>query len=261
MAKRQRRKYAWFPTVGTDGIVDNDNISGRVFGLAALASGAQDVVIAPLIPDVPLEGDDIDVNAGGQLAQALGQEYLLERIVGKVFIGVVGDRNANQNPTTWSAVLVGVGIFVARANDTDVGGGQNTPIGSATTMERVENYSPLSEELIREPWLWRRTWVLGNPANDYRDANNIAANEIPYTVFPPSTAHYGSVMDGPHIDARSNRRIGNDERLWLAISTVGLIRQDNGSYPATAGEALGLLGYIDYRVLGRLVRAHGKSSF
>lgn len=265
MVQRKRRRNTWFPTIGTDGPfeADNDNIAGRIFSLVVPLDATTTVAIAPLVPDVPLEGDDINTAAPGQLVQALGQEYILERLVGKFHCGMLGVRADINNPTTWASCIVGLGFFVARAEDSS-SGGPDTPIGSATPAERVENYNPLGEDTIREPWIWRRTWVLGNPAQDprgaYTFATGIVSNQT-LAVFPPTTGDYGSVMDGPHIDAKSNRRVGNDERLWVAVSTVGFQRTNGDTYPISVGSNGQIDGYLDYRVLGRLVRAHNRSAF
>lgn len=81
----------------------------------------------------------------------------------------------------------------------------------------------------------------------------------PVALFPPTTAHYGSIMDGPHIDAKSVRRVGNDERLWFAVSAVNfpLVTQSE----IVVNQDVQIRGYLDFRVLGRLTRAHNRSNF
>jgi len=264
--RKTRRKFSWFPTIGTAvGPQDSDNLSGRAFGVTVPANGSTDVIIAPVIPDVPMEGDDIDVTLPGQLVQAVGQEYLLERIVGKAFCALRARRNAGNDPSTWAGALLGIGFFVARANDADAGGGADTPIGSASPAERQENYSPLSEDAIREPWIWRRVWALGNRAfADVAAASqivnfNTVNDTVPEALYPYSTAGYGSMSDGPHIDAKSVRRIGNDERLWFAVAAAGM--PSVGGQTETVNSQGLITGYLDLRVLGRLTRARGKSAF
>lgn len=256
--RRTKKKYSWFPVRGTAGGTDTDNLAPLFFTQQVVsnpvlqAPGATSVDIVPLIPDVPLEGDDIDVNAGGQLIQSLGQEYFLERIVGNLFLTFNTDLVNEEEGA--GAALCGAGIFVARANDSDAGGGQNSPIGSATVAERQENYSPLSEECIREPWLWRRTWILGtNKINTSGAA--ASGNNREFSTFPATNAAYVGSMNGPFIDTRSVRRVGNDERLWFAFANCSMTGGDNPEAQAL------IQGVFDYRVLGRLARARGKSSF
>jgi len=262
--RRIKRKFTWFPTIGTAvGPQDSDNLNGRTFSLAVNADGSTNVLISQLVPDVPVEGDELNPDDPGQLVQHIGQEYILERLVGKIFIDMQARRNAANDPSNWDSAIVGVGFFVARANDADVGGGVNTPIGSATPAERQENYSPLAEDTIREPWIWRRVWALGNQAFvqigaasqivSFNTANVTAGGAF----YPPTTAGYGSMSDGPHIDAKSVRRVGNDERLWMAVASAGFPRV--GLEQVNQAGVLG--GYLDLRVLGRLTRARGKSAF
>lgn len=261
---RKRARYTWLPTVGTasPNPENDDNSSGRSFSLDIPPDGSSNVLIGTLTFDEPQEGDKL-LQATSPLGTILGNEYFLKRIVGKIFIMHQGGINGEGNdPSLPSAALVGVGFFVARANDQQQGA--DSPIGSATQSERQENYSPLSEDAIREPWIWRRTWILGNPlirANREGLAfSGVTAQEATIgsqgAFFPPTTAGYGSVADGPHIDAKTARRIKQDERLFFVIATR---IWDQGTIPV---DNTGLLrGYLDFRLLGALRKARQGSAF
>lgn len=157
--------------------------------------------------------------------------------------------------------LVAAGFFVARANDSGSGGGESTPIGSASLQETNDNYSPLYATTVREPWIWRRTWMLGNPSElGFAQAfinNNTGVGQtlLGTSSFPPTTAHYGSVSDGAHIDAKTARRVTQDERLWFAVSAVrfpiGTVTVENPN----------LRGYLDVRLLAGLRKAHNRGVF
>jgi len=267
--RRRKRKYTWFPIIGSSGPGEppTDNFNQQFFNFDVAPDGTSFVGIAPIIPDVPLEGDDIDVAAPGQLVQAIGQEYVVERIVGKLFIGI--NTPADDPPTTIfpRTFLVGAGFFVARAADANAGSGPNQPIGAASLAERQENYSPLSEESIREPWMWRRTWLLNSGRPNANTATASGAFQPVLTAFggfpgaPKTNIEYGSALDGPHFDVKSVRRVGNDERLWFVVAgrtvdvLVGVPPTPNTVAPAAVA------GCLDFRVLGQLRRAHNKSTF
>lgn len=243
---RRRRQFTWFPTLGTAGIESsNDNLSGRSFEISVLPNlGNQPLLntfVIPVVPDAPEDNSDLS-QGQGRLVQGLGNEYIIERIVGKIFLAA-----GLGAATAPAATLVGAGMFVGRANDEQSGGGVDTPVGSASVAELNQNYSPLHEDVIREPWLWRRTWVLGGNATSVTNGG--------FSFAPLTNAFYGSVQDGPHIDAKSVRRIGNDERLWFAVSTVSIINQ------GALGTQTTVTGYLDLRVLGALRKARGKSAF
>lgn len=272
MAKR-RRRYTWFPVVGTVGPGEaGDNFNQRFFTIDIAPNGASAVEISPVVPDVPSEGDEINVDAPGQLVQAIGQEYVIERIVGKLFLTCQGPADDPPGTIFPKSLLVGAGFFVARASDADAGGGPNTPIGSATLTERVENYSPLSEDAIREPWMWRRVWILNTQrrpviANGLGSIfgptlNITAGTGLAVTGGAPTTnIEYGSALDGPHFDIKSVRRVGNDERLYFVIAGRTLDATTPGfEQPNTVGPNM-LTGLVDFRVLGQLRRAHNRSNF
>lgn len=272
---KRKRKFTWFPIRGSEGPEGtNDDFSSLVGSFFVTPDGSSTVTISPLIPDVPMEGDTIDQNAPGQLVQALGQEYYVERIVGKCHLAATGPVDDVPSAEAPKTIQIGCGIFVARANDEDVGGGFNTPIGSATLAERQENYSPLGVDAIREPWMWRRSWVLstGRPSNvpqaqgvPFGITHTVIPNVGPI-VHPGTTSNnqMGSALDGPHFDIKSVRRVGNDERLWLVVATRALDiilnqRAPNTSLDPANGNGVHMV--FDYRVLGRLTRPRNRSAF
>lgn len=270
--RRKRRKYTWFPTVGTETIGEGatlEVLNGRTFTVGVLGSGAISTEISPLTFDTPVDPGDVDSTARGGLVLTVGDEYIVERIVGKCFVALQGRRNAADDPSEPQAALVGAGIFVTRANDSQSGGGAQTPIGSASTAERRDNYSPLSEDTVREPWMWRRTWILGNQS--FRDTNqsqtiaqfNTLSIQSASSLFPSTNAAYGSVLDGPHVDVKSVRRIRQDERLWFVVSAVMLPPSFDsiGNAGGTKNANGSVSGYFDFRILGALRKAHNKSTF
>lgn len=265
---RRRTRGTWFPNTGTF-IEADDSVGGREILVTPGAGGTISTVITDLTFDRPLEGEDIQ----GQdtLSQIIGSEYVLQRIVGKVFAhrrivptfaSAIGlDLAVDNGP----AILLGCGFFVARANDSSSGGGADTPIGSATTTERNDNYSPLEVDTVREPWIWRRTWILGSLGAQWSDPTIAGGNRstfllsnssLPPGAYPPSTAGYGSVADGPHIDSRVKRRVNQDNRLWFAVSACNF---PTGT--SSANQAHDVTVYLDYRIFGSLRKAKGTSAF
>jgi len=255
MARRRRRSPGtWFPNVGSAIGETGENIQGRSFTVVTNPTGSIVTGILDLTFDTPFEGDRISTGVDS-LSDIIGSEYILKRIVGKIYLHRF--RANPENIDNQPPILVGCGFFVARANDQAVGGGEDTPIGSATEAERRDNYSPLEVDTVREPWIWRRTWILGAAGKYGDDVTSPArVSDQNNAAFPVSTPLYGSVMDGPHIDSRVKRRVGQDDRLWFAVSAM--------NYPpgqaSTIGE-IGVLGLLDYRIFGSLVKARNSSAF
>lgn len=264
MAKRRRSKGTWFPTLGilAGGEVNPISLTGIDGESSVLDNGQVYTRIHVLTFDAPDEGFE----ATSTLADIVGSEYLLRRVVGKFHAVYSGDA------TSPLYAKVSLGLFVARAsggNETD----SQIPIGapaanwaagtSAENTEGAENYSPLAERTMREPWLFRRTWMLANSNHASTSTNpgsttgtaKLAA--LAWEVFPPSTAGYGSVLDGPHIDAKTLRKVGQDDRLYMAVSTA---RWPLGG--ASGGGPQGNIVYhFDYRMFASLRKARQVGRF
>lgn len=244
---KRRARYTWLPTIGTDGQQEGgtDNASGREFALSVPQDGSSNVILSELTFDEPSEGDFLD-STFSKLNEIIGNEWYLKRIVGKLFAGI-NQNNPGAGEDTVGGALFAAGFFIARADDRNVAGTAKQPIGAASLAERIENYSPIGEENIREPWIWRRAWVLSNQVG--------TPNPNSFDQFPRNTAEYGSVMDGPHIDAKTSRRIGQDDRLWFAVAARTL------PIGNVFDNIVQINGYLDFRILGALRKARNSGKF
>lgn len=246
MYGRRRRgfKGTWFPVYGTAVGEDNEfQTAGIQSSIITRPGGHQDVttVIFPLV------NSDDPQPAGNLLNDVVGQEYALRRIVGKAVFWWTGS-SGDIAPEVVAYSKVGLGFFIAEA---DVSG--NVPIGAVqgsgtdTDADTFENYSPLAVGTMRQPWIWRRTWILGKILATGPTLEDFA--DIP----PSSTnASYGSVLDGPHIDAKTRRRVRQHERLWMAVSARNL------------SGLTGTVTYdfdIDVRLFGAMRRARNQGQF
>lgn len=237
--RKRKTRYQWLQPLGIAGNVfdENDDTVGRETVLLPWPNGTTYTKIVPLIADFPEE----DIGAGGPMGYVNNNDYIIKRIVGKLFVGVA------PSATGASGVLVAAGIFAARADSGFTAGAGNLPIGATNTgiQNDTYEYGPLHLVNSTQPWIWRRTWVLGN--------SGVAADAV--SRFPVTNAGYGSIQDGPHIDAKTARRVNKEERLWLALSARNMAVNSNGAAPGA------VYTYFEARFLGRMARARNRGVF
>lgn len=239
---RRRNRGAWLPLVGTvfaDGqpdstwfnfsanwpIATSPNVGDRLrFGSTAEETVGTFVLTQDDTPDV----DNPDT--GSSLRDFVeGQEYVLERVVGKCYAGMWGIRGEA------CAVIAAVGLAVLPVED----GAPTTPSMS------VNDYDPLLARNAQAPWLWRRTWLLGNNWPDVSSPRYNQTNE-----------QFGSVLDGPHLDTRgTKRRIRKEQRIFLVASAQ--VVQVDGS--GTTDSVLDFT--VDLRLFGSMRKAKNASTF
>lgn len=252
---RRGPKVNWLPTFGQGLDSGGNQHSNGWLGNTDIAGDTADftVVGTALTFDEPRD-DDSHTPANSSLADFIGSGYFLRRIVGKFHCGIQLRGQPDGIPAGPPAIRLGLGFFVAREADQSPG----IPIGD------LEDYNPLETDNMREPWIWRRTWILTNPTNKIRQEYQISQGNAPYGTdaarwlgFPTTTAGYGSVLDGPHIDQKTKRTITNDDRLWVTLAAHRLpINEDFD------GQGVNIDWWLDYRLLGSLIRAgHVKGSF
>lgn len=254
---RRRRRVTWLPTNGTaldivQGTPDIDvtpfqSVISHNFNTSYVATE-----VLPLNPfDIPVEGQTTTptLAAGRTLNDVIGNEYIVERIVGNCYGGCISN-DSGEGATALRAYILLAGIFVARADDNN----PNLPIGFTHG-----NYHPGALDNTREPWMFRRTWLLQTKEPNLSTNLVTTSNQTEARSFnqlPTWTVDYHGLMTGPFFDVRSKRRIRTDERLWLVTSIIG---QPMGN-EAKSGIATFLTIY-DMRILGALRRAQNRSNF
>lgn len=254
--RRKRSRGTWFPITGAGYVFNENNFNtwnAQGFLNFASANDAELIGLGPLVWDAPLREDNItpgDPDTGHQLVDFVGNEYVLQRIVGESFINL--ETSGTEVPTGPEAVQVTLAFFVARSGDFNDTASEDKPIGAAGATE-AELYGPDHLATAREPWIWRRKWILGNLAQPGTTIANAG-------IFPPTNVAYGGgVADGGHIDSKVKRRIGNDDRLWYVISAKPYPLGDN--WTLTTATTFGVRYALDLRIFGSLRRARGKSAF
>jgi len=220
MARRFRRKprVLWLPIVGNDiaqSSEENHSANGPSGVLQVAGDGEHKWDQTPLTFDYT-DSPSQEMGSFQRSLQDLtsGNAYRLRRIVGKIHIGAAPQTTGDDS---WSNVEVACGFIVNKTDDS------GNPF---TTFASGNESNPLSQDTAQDPWIWRRKWILSpidgavaSIAATHADALNLLNAQPRY---PQTTAGYGSVADGPHIDQKTARIISNQERLffWIAARST-----------------------------------------
>lgn len=249
MAFRRRRKTGtWFPTIPNE--VEGVGIeTWEAAPLLLDLVGDQDGSVQTGITAVTLdESRDLltpITEETRSLADVVGSEYFLNRLVGKLFLRVASTGGGGSDEPL--ATLIGCGFFIARANGDNTAPQGFTDQSSETDPAGAAAFSPLSAGTIREPWIWRRTFILSKNAN---------VSDIPQNNW---AGGYGAgLFDGPHFDAKTKRRVAKEERLWFAMSMT------NWPYGSPGGEQPSeclLKACLDLRIFAGLRKAKDRGVF
>lgn len=152
-------------------------------------------------------------------------------MVGNLTIAVY-DISQSPTYTTPQPVMVGAGLIVLKVDD----------VGNPTGDD--SSYSPLMVKNIRDPWCWRRTWVLQPQTPIIPSTTNWMPHE-----YPMANWMFGNSLQNGYIDCKTNRRIGAEERLFLVIDAQ---RRNFEAIPQ--GVATSVNWTLDYRLLGSLMK-------
>lgn len=230
MRRRRRRNVTWLPNTSYDRA--GNDVNWKTGVLNVTPDGQAAVAIELLVRDEnPDAGDNVlsDYTQGG---------YILNRVVGKLFVGMAQNAPTEGNEVIPS-VLVTASLEVLRTDPNT-----NNPTGIAN----LTTYDAQASGNERDPWIWQRSWILSNGNAE----PPLGAYDPVFGYFPYTNAEYGSVADGPHLDAKAKRRISTEERLALVISACAV--SENG-----LGFDDGDVRYlIQYRVLGTPVRSSNR---
>lgn len=241
--RRRGSRYTWLPTLG--GIKDNGSGSrygtsyfGGDIAVDSAAFGSTDLYVTPIVPDATVFPDGS--GAGGETLRDFteGQDWLCKRVVGKLSVGAAQIASGLTPPY----IIVGAGIFAGRADDQN----QNIP---DTNNDEID---PLGSENVRQPWMWRRTFLLTNASSTF-------ASEFYWTHL--DNGSFGVLADTQTVDTKGvSRRIRREQRLWFVLNAYGM-----SNFEATNDSTWLTKGHIhflfDYRVLGAMRKSQNKSVF
>lgn len=241
--RRKRAKYTWLPTQFLDA-GDQGKSAARSTNLNVTTNNEPSLAIVPILMDVPEQGtSSLGQDTGGLQAVVQSNEYFIRRIVGNFWAAL--NQNTDGAAVYPSSALLTIGLFIARAED-DSADTFSVPIGA--TADVFRQYSPNHPDTIREPWIFRRQWILGN---------SLKTDDPTTSFFPPTNGAIAGSVSGPHIDIKTMRRVHQTERLWMAM--------ESRAWPIDNNFGLTGEGFIavtwDFRVLGALRRARQHGAF
>lgn len=226
--RKRKPGVVWLPAL-PEASISNDGIILVVEHDISGPTGSRITSVHSLTLDNPAE-QAVAVGDSTSLSDFEGSAYRLRRIVGKFFGAITQNQDAAGLPT---AVITTVGFIVLRVDPIT-----GLPVGGGAADA---NYSPQAFGSERDPWIWRRSYILSNAL-----AANTFAN-----AWPTATTDYGSVSDGPHIDAKTARVVKDEERLFFVISTSVFERLGTGQETTPVKYAL------DYRILASMLKMSG----
>lgn len=249
MRRRNKPRVVWLPQTNANSIGATGVLTDTVYQLFTFsvtgATGTTETIEFPMVLDSQVAIED----TGATLADIESSGYRLRRIVGKIWC------QAGQTEPTISltqitplSVIVTAGIMV-RLADTITG-------ASISGQSRNTSINPGLIENTGDPWVFRRSWIIGNNnASDNLTTNQTQAGQLsrffqPLNPVPANNYSVlaGGVSDGPHIDQKTARIVGPEHRLFLDVSVTIL-----GESSAPEAEVpLTVAVFTDLRVLGSL---------
>lgn len=243
MRKRRSSRATWFPLLGTQ-FLGNRFVSLQLFDLIPELSNGTPVTQAngSLFANAVTRDYTATAIAGSTQASLRdyveGQDYVIKRIVGSIFVSVFG--HANGPTVSWPRVIVTVGLFVARAEEGST---------SLVDLDDVEA-DPQAVDNIMNPWIWRRSWHLADNQN----------TSVPDQQGLPATNVNMTGMSGPFIDSKVARRVTKEHRLFIAGSVMGL-SSSALTMSGTKNQQPIVNIWTDLRLLGSMRKGRNPSTF
>lgn len=206
--RRRKPRVVWLPPTNVNAIGVNKTAGYQIFAVdVAGATGDFSVGEIPLVIDAE---DDDPLDPGTiTLSDIENSGYRLRRIVGKIFCF---QKQQGLPGTAPREVIVTAGLIIRR---TDPETGTSLAF---TNSNAAELTSPGETRNFSDPWIWRRTWVLSDPSS--KAANDTFPDNATSNIGPAGPC--SGNLDGPHVDQKTARLVGPEERLFLNVSATVL---------------------------------------
>lgn len=203
---RRKPRVVWLPPTNANSFGSSDTSGIQIFAVNTTGAGPVATAEVPLTIDAQSDPLALDTS----LADVESSGYRLRRVVGKIFVQCQG---SEENTAAFGVVTAG--LIVRRVDDST--GASFAILTSNETLintQEIRNYG--------DPWIWRRTWLISNPA--------IFEVDNPFGIVANNYGHGPSAVDGPHVDQKTARIVGPEERLFLDVS-VRQNTEDQGEIP------------------------------
>lgn len=213
--------------------------------------GGIDWLVAPVTFDTQINPEEAQTGVAlGAIPPTLrdlvsGSEWALRRVVGKCFVTVASGAGTASPSTRAPAIEVGCGLIVC-----------NTDENGAPTTD-FDDVNPLAQQTAEDPWVWMRHWLLGTVGNAVgvpSDGSGTLPKWEAAGQLPLNNTRYGSVMDGPHVDQKTARRIHRDQRLFFVLASRPTYLTDVDD-PTT--EQIEVYARYMFRFLGNTIASRG----
>lgn len=235
MRRRTKPRVVWLPNTNANSIGNGSQVYQAATVTFGPATGDTGSIELPIV----IDGEPDPLGAGQTLSDVENSGYRLRRIVGKIW--VIGGQ-ASFDGAGPPAYIVTAGFMVRRTN----------PTTGASLAVLADNGPPFPSidpgqiENIGDPWIWRRSWLLGD--NSSSAAN--PASPLPTRNFGDD--YGGGISEGPHVDQKTARIVSSEERLFLDVTATTLI--DGQLAPPSLGA---LFVATDIRVLASMRTSTG----
>jgi hypothetical protein len=224
--RRRKPKVVWLPATNTFSVDDAASstwslASVSITGAAAASGGVGGKIEVPIVQD----GNTSDpLNPLSSLADIESSGYRLRRIVGKLYCFI-----AQTAPATEDLWGITAGFMVRRV-DGSTGGSIAVAASAATNFNLID---PANIDNSMDPWIWRRSWLLSNYFTGTA-ATPLANNIFEDVMHSGGGTNYGrgypgGNLEGPHVDQKTARIVGPEERLFLDVSATPIITANDSS--------------------------------
>jgi len=191
MRKRTKPRVVWLPPTDVNPINGQAPDSGLKAFIVEVTNVSPNGIAVGEIPLV-IDSQDDPLDPATSLADIESSGYRLRRIVGKIFVLCLP-----SDESQILAVVVTAGLIIRRSNPVD-----GKSYASLTLDPELSH--PAQIPNYGDPWIWRRSWLLGNTDGGL-------------TVPLPPDNLFFSALDGPHVDQKTARIVGPEERLFLNV--------------------------------------------
>lgn len=237
--RRRKPRVVWLPNTEANGFGTTNTIYNTATFTITGSGGAGDLVSGDsAAAEFPVVTDGIQsdpLQPTSSLSDIENSGYRLRRIVGKIYVF------HSVALTAPRFTFVTAGLIIRRVDP--VTGGSLAAVASA--VQPFPLIHPGFTTNQGDPWIWRRTWLLGNrpPGFNFDDPDN--ADAAPARNF--ADAYPGGIAEGPHVDQKTARVVGPEERLFLDVGAT-VFTGSSAATSLTLGVAFELRALASMRI-------------